>query len=165
MAKLDWQPIEPDKKDWLYAASTEEQQRRGSIGHLRGDFGSQGTEFWTAWFDHQPQLKSAPFRREFDTVVNDLRKAGGLLHDFRTMRHECTSGTAFVDSFGFRAESAHYEYCLRCIPRRDDYHFYLYAFDKTAQREHERLSVKGQLTGPIPRAESTNNHKMKEMER
>ena len=28
----------------------------------------------------------------------------------------------------------YYEYCLRCTPRRGDYNFYLYCYDKSAQR-------------------------------
>ena len=133
-----WKPIETEKQDWLYSAQRETDAERGCIGHLRGDFGRGGNEFWTSWFDHTPRLKSAAFREELQSVVNHLREEGGLLSGFAAMRRQCRSGLACDDSYGFRAETAHYEYCLRCIPRRDDYHFYLYFYDKDTQREHAR---------------------------
>lgn len=133
-----WKPIETEKQDWLYSGQRETDAEWGCIGHLRGDFGSDGHAFWTSWFDHTPRLKSAAFREELQSVVNHLREEGGLLSGFAAMRRQCRSGLACDDSYGFRAETAHYEYCLRCIPRRDDYHFYLYFYDKDTQREHAR---------------------------
>ena len=52
-----WKPLEAEKLDWLYSGNHEEDLERGCIGHLRGDFGHSGKEFWTGWFDHQPDLK------------------------------------------------------------------------------------------------------------
>lgn len=133
-----WKSIETEKQDWLYSGQRETDAERGCIGHLRGDFGREGNAFWTSWFDHTPRLKSAAFREELQSVVNHLREEGGLLSGFAAMRSQCRSGLACDDSYGFRAETARYEYCLRCIPRRDDYHFYLYCYDKDAQRAHAR---------------------------
>ena len=109
------------------------------MGHLRGDFGKSGGEFWTSWFDHQPDLKSTAFHEELQNVVNALRKQDGLLRNFASMSRGCRDGLACEDSFGFKAESPHYTYCLRCTPRRGDYNFYLYAYDKDAQREQAVL--------------------------
>ena len=134
--QIIWKAIKPDKKDWLYSCRAEADAERGCIGHLRGDFGRSGTEFWTSWFDHNASLKSAAFRDELQSVVNTLREKGGILSDFASMSRQCREGTYCNDSFGFHAESKNYEYCLRCIPRRGDYSFYLYAYDKAAQREH-----------------------------
>lgn len=132
---ITWKAIEPEKKDWLYSCRAKADVERGCVGHLRGDFGRTGTEFWTSWFDHQSKLKSADFRAELQTVVNSLREKGNLLADFASMNNACRDGTFCNDSYGFRAESKNYEYCLRCIPRRGDYNFYLYSYDKNAQRE------------------------------
>ena len=137
--ELTWRPIEPDKTDWLYSGNSEQDLERGCVGHLRGDFGKSGGEFWTSWFDHQPDLKSTAFHEELQNVVNALRKQDGLLRNFASMSRGCRDGLACEDSFGFKAESPHYTYCLRCTPRRGDYNFYLYAYDKDAQREHAML--------------------------
>ena len=71
-------------------------------------------------------------------------------------------GLACEDSFGFKAESPHYTYCLRCTPRRGDYNFYLYAYDKDAQREHALLKGRKE-----PEKQKTAKPKIKrnEMER
>ncbi len=134
--QLTWEPIESDKRDWLYSAQGKHDAERGCIGHLRGDFGRDGHEFWTSWFDHQVGLKTVSFRDELQAVVNSLREEGGLLQSFASMSKQCRDGFPCDASYGFHAESQHYEYCLRCTPRRGDYNFYLYCYDKSAQREH-----------------------------
>lgn len=162
---IQWKPIEPEKKEWLYSNHGEKDVLRGCIGHLRGDFGRDGDEFWTSWFDHQPALKRLAFRDELQNVVNGMREEGGLLHDFASMSKGCRQGTSIDDSYGFRMETRNYEYCLRCIPRRGDYNFYLYCYDKNAQREHaqEKPSVTAQLKQQ-PKPEIKSNNKNKEME-
>lgn len=160
--ELSWKPIESDKTDWLYSGSSEQDLERGCVGHLRGDFGKSGGEFRTSWFDHQPELKSPAFHEEFQNVVNSLRKQDGLLRNFASMNRGCREGLSCDDSFGFKAESPHYTYCLRCIPRRGDYNFYLYAYDKDAQREHALLKGRKE-----PKKQKTAKPKIKrnEMER
>ena len=51
------------------------------------------------------------------------------------MSRQCRDGLACDGSFGFQADTRNYTYCLRCMPRRGDYNFYLYAYDKNAQRQ------------------------------
>ena len=135
-AELSWHPIDPGKTGWLYSDSQEAESERGCIGHLRGDFGSSGKEFWTTWFTHQPGLLTAGFRNELQGVVDRLREKGGLLSSFDQMRKQCRAGTSIDESYGFHAESSNYEYCLRCIPVRGSYHLYLYCYDKSAQRDY-----------------------------
>ena len=134
--QIAWKPLDPDRKDWLYSANRETDLQRGCIGHLRGDFGSSGTEFWTSWFDHQPQLRTEAFHQELQKVISELRRGDGLLQNLSSMSRRCREGLSCDDSFGFKGESRNYTYCLRCTPRRGDYNFYLYAYDKNAQREH-----------------------------
>ena len=133
---IEWKPLNPDKQDWLYSADRKADLERGCIGHLRGDFGSSGTEFWTSWFDHQPRLKNKAFQDELQDVVNGLRKGEGLLQNLAGMSRQCRNGLACDDSFGFQAETRNYTYCLRCTPRRGDYNFYLYAYDKNARHRN-----------------------------
>ena len=154
---LQWKPIEADKISWLFSENQEADLERGCIGHLRGDFGSSGTEFWTSWFTHQPGLLTGGFRDELQSVVNQLRVKGGLLSGFDQMRKLCRSGTSVDDSYGFHAESRNYEYCLRCIPVRGSYHLYLYCYDKNAQRDQahrkeQRIPLQDQLKKPVPQA-------------
>ena len=159
-----WKPISADKTDWLYSGSSDEDLQRGCVGHLRGDFGQQGNEFWTSWFNHQPLLNTETFRAEVQDVLNDLRGEEGLLRNRASMSRHCREGLPVEDSYGFQAETENYQYCLRCNPRRVDYNFYLYIYDKHAQREYA-LSQ----TAELPVLHETTNppktHKTKEMER
>ena len=160
--ELVWKPIEADKADWLYSGDSEQDLERGCVGHLRGDFGNSGAEFWTSWFDHRPDLKRTVFHDELQNVVNGLRKEGGLLRNFAAMSRGCREGLPCDDSFGFKAESPHYTYCLRCIPRRGDYNFYLYAYDKDFQREH---ALQKGLKEPSKQQPNMPKNKNNEMER
>ena len=163
---LAWQPIPAEKSDWLYSDSDKDEQR-GCVGHLRGDFGRNGDEFWTSWFDHQRALKKDDFITELQTVVNDLRKPGGLLNSFSAMNRRCYEGKEIRGSYGFHAESQKYEYCLRCNPMRGDYNFYLYSYSKEAQREHaqEKPSITEQLKTKPTHAHTGKENRTNEKER
>ena len=126
---MNWLPIESGKSSWLYSGNDKQDLERRCIGHLRGDFGRSGKEFWTSWFDHELILKTEEFREEFNEVVNELRD--GLLSDFYTMYKESRTGLLLErDEYGLCSESDHFIYCLRCIPRKGDYNFYIYCYDK-----------------------------------
>ena len=84
--QITWKPVEAEKADWLYSSHEETDAERGCVGHLRGDFGRSGTEFWTSWFDHSPKLNNEEFRQELQTIVDGLRNEGGLLSNFASMR-------------------------------------------------------------------------------
>ena len=156
---MRWEPLSPDKIDWGYSDSDSERDH-ACVGHLRGDFGRGGDEFWTSWFDHRPSLKSEAFRNELQDMVNGLRRKGGLLENFTGMSRQCGKGLANDGSFSFQAETRDYLYCLRCTPRRGDYNFYLYAYDKNAQRMHEQT-----LQKPEKRIPDKPRIKKSEMER
>ena len=108
-----------------------------------------------------PQRNHAAFRAELQSVVEDLRNAGGLLSNLAGMRSQCRSGRVCDDSYGFYAETPNYEYCLRCTPRRGEYNFYLYCYDKQAQREHKKHREQSEPASPAP----IRKHKKQEMER
>ncbi len=121
--------IGPDRMDWVFSGDKHDDEARGCVGHLRGDFGRDGDEFWTTWWDHLPELKTQSFRDEFQVVVNTLRK--GILRDYKAMNRMLRNGRPCGrGEYAFEFETPDYLYCLRCIPRRSDYNFYLYAYDK-----------------------------------
>ena len=45
-------PFSPEEAALFYS-NDEKDKELGCIGHLRGDFGHKGREFWHTWFDHQ----------------------------------------------------------------------------------------------------------------
>ena len=52
--------------DFFFPSEGEAAEQHGFIGYLRGDYGRDGREFWTTWFDEQESLKTDVFRDEFD---------------------------------------------------------------------------------------------------
>ena len=159
--QMTWKPIEAEKTDWLYSDRGEADAERGCIGHLRGDFGRSGTGLWMRWFDHTPELNHSRFQSELQSVVDGLRNEGGLLANLSSMRKGCRYDGAIGNGYyGYRAETSRYEYYLRCLPQHGDYNFYLYCYDKEAQRAHSRKQ-NAALNAPVP----TIKPKKQEMER
>ena len=113
----------------------------GCIGHLRGDFGTYGREFWTTWFPHAEEYKTPDFVQEFDDLVNALRK--DFLKDFEAFKKFCRShsdadiGDDPMYSYGFELQSDKFFYCLRCLLRRGNYHFYIYCYDAVRLQKRE----------------------------
>ena len=123
-----------EEKDLFYTIN----DALGCIGHLRGDFGSDGKEFFTTWFDHKcDHLNDQRFKSVFDTLINQLRREGQVLSGRREMERYCTPHqdcrllNPYVDkSWGFRIYSPHYAFYLRCMPIKGDYNFYIFCYDK-----------------------------------
>jgi hypothetical protein len=65
-----------DKDSLFFRMEGERAERHGFIGYFRADFGKSGREFWTTWFDGQPDLKTFGFKNEFDSVIDALRNDG-----------------------------------------------------------------------------------------
>lgn len=131
----------------MFSQSEKEDHANGCIGHLRGDFGTDGNEFHTTWWPHQNDvLNTHEFKSDIDRVVNWLREGFAPLKDRNTMRRFCelrgrvlNAEEAILPPCGFSIHTKNYQYMLRCIPRKGDYNFYLYCYDKKA-REQERIT-------------------------
>ena len=117
----------------LYFSDSSKDAERGCVGHLRIDFGRDGDEFWTSWFDHQENLKTEEFKQEFDDVINELRKT--VLSNFNEMSSVCSlhRDCSVEGSYCFKVETDRYEYYLRCIPSAGSYNAYCYCYDKEQQ--------------------------------
>lgn len=125
---------EADKK--LFFSQPEKDIELGCIGHLRGDFGRAGNEFWTTWWPHCSGLKTPVFADEFDRLVNALREYG-FFKNRAAMKAFCEkqeaaqlkSFTGFT--YGFRVLSKRYAYFIRCFTEGGDYNFYIYCYDRS----------------------------------
>ena len=115
----------------LYYSGSEAEAR--CIGHLRGDFGKSGDEFWHSWFPHAADARNVePFKAELKAVVDSLRK--NLLKNRVFMQkylreHDSLmlESGIFV-SRGYMVVTEQYEYYIRCQPQPGDYNFYIYAY-------------------------------------
>lgn len=131
---MEIRPINFAEKKYTYAQSTQLEGQTGSIGHLRGDFGS-GNDFFSSWFDHRKHLKTDEFKSEFDEVINALRSDKyGLLKSRTDMAHyarkypDSAFQGSYTTEYGFRVDTEKHAYLIRCNPTRGDYNFYCFCY-------------------------------------
>lgn len=135
-------PLTIEERKYTYAQSTQIRSQTGSIGHLRGDFGS-GEQFYTTWDEHDDRLKTPEFSSELDDVINELRSnACGLLKSRRSMVNyarknpESSFKGAYTTEYGFRVDTEKYSYLLRCNPTQGDYNFYCFCYQREWLDKH-----------------------------
>ena len=103
------------------------------IGHLRGDFGSGGTEFWTGWFPHAAADRNdKPFQDEFSSLVQTLRRSvlknRVFMQKYLREHDSLMLESGIITSRGYMVTTEQYEYYIRCQPQPGDYNFYIYAY-------------------------------------
>ena len=60
MSRFHIRPARPDEAGLFYTPNPEEDKRRGTIGHVRMDFGRSGNEFWHTWWPRGPEELNSP---------------------------------------------------------------------------------------------------------
>ena len=142
-------PLHTDEQKYTYRQSTQIEGQTGSIGYLRGDFGS-GKEFFSSWFDHRRDLKTDKFKSELDEVINALRSEEyGLLKSRTDMTQYAAKypDSAFqgnyATEYGFRADTEKYSFLIRCNPARGDYNFYCYCYVREWLDRHMEKASRG----------------------
>lgn len=130
---------DPSLHDLYFTRSETLDKVNGCVGHLRGDFGKSGNEFYTTWWSHQNDALNTPeFKADFDRAVNWLREQPDApLRDFDTMKRccgrykrACTIEQVILPSCGFMVKTKRYVYMLRCTPVKGDYNFYIYCYQR-----------------------------------
>lgn len=147
---MEIQTITPNEWKYTYSQSMQITGQTGSIGHLRGDFGSGGNEFYTTWSDHRPQWKTDEFKAELDEVINALRSPEyGLLQSrsdmgrFARQQTDSAFKGNYCTEYGFRVDTDKHAYLLRCNPTKGDYNFYCYCYVKEWLDKHISNAEKG----------------------
>ena len=140
MSRFLIRPARPDETGLFYTPHPEEDRRRGTIGHVRMDFGRSGNEFWHTWWPRGPEeLNSPVFKAELQEVVDTMRE--NVLKSRFSMERFCYEhggkiAGGYVQNYGYIVETEHYRYCLRCNPSPGDYNGYLTAYDLDVQRQN-----------------------------
>ena len=148
--KFHIRPARPEEAGLFYTPHPEEDKRRGTIGHIRMDFGRSGNEFWHTWWPRGPEeLNSPVFKAELQEVVDTLRES--VLKNRFAMERFCyehggkISG-GWTQNYGYIVETEHYRYCLRCTPFPGDYQGYLYCYDLRQQQMAQQNRAVGRAT-------------------
>jgi len=124
---------EPESK-LFFRLDGESAERHGAIGYMRADFGQNGNEFWTTWFDTQPHLKTPGFKKEFENIINTLRDAGPEppFASRRSLEAFCYANPSKElngRGDGYFIQTQDYSYFFRCLPRVGNYDIYCFAYD------------------------------------
>ncbi len=136
---------------YTYNQSSQLNSQTGCIGHLRGDMGRSGKEFYTTWTDHRGDLKTPDFKAEIDEVINALRfdkEYGGVLKSRTALDRFCHSqpesgfGGESQD-FGFRADTGKFAYLFRLNPSQGMYNLYCYCYRRDWLDRHMRNAERG----------------------
>lgn len=148
--ELTLRPMTQAEQAYSYSQSQQISNQTGLIGHLRADFGSTGTGFFSNFFDFRESLKSEDFKAEFDEVINALRedkRFGGILTSRDAMRRYCNKHSdSSIEpgyNYGFRADTTHYSYMLRVTPKRGEYNIYCYCYLRQWLEAHMNRAEKG----------------------
>ena len=147
---MDIRPLTEAEQKYTYTQSMQIQGQTGCIGHLRGDFGSNGNGFYTSWDDHWEKWKTDKFKAELDDVINVLRSGTyGLLQDRAAMSRyaaqypESAIKGNYCTEYGFRVETEKHAFLIRCNPTPGDYNFYCYCYVKEWLDQHIGNAEKG----------------------
>ena len=116
----------------------------GYIGHLRGDFGMSGTEYWTTWHNGTDALNTTEFRVEIGELERYLKEQSPtpILKDRATMRYICElhNGFKLADKFAdihlYKVVTEKYTYFIRCFYGMGDYNFYIFAYNNEKMRKY-----------------------------
>ena len=148
--ELTVRPMTQAEQAYCYSQSQQISGQAGLIGQLRADFGSNGTGFFSNFFDFRKDLKSEDFKAEFNEVINALRedqRFGGILAGRSAMSKYCHKhpGSSIEPgyNYGFRADTAHYTYMLRVTPKRGEYNLYCYCYLRQWLEGHMKRAEKG----------------------
>lgn len=143
---------EPEQK-YSFKQTMQFNSMCGAVGYLRGNFGRDGNEFHSTWFDIIKEHKTPEFQQEFDNVINALRddiKYRGLLRNLDDMKMLCHTRPSSkikianeMNCYGFRVDSDKYSYLIRCMPHKGDYNFYVYAYNREWLNQHIQRAEKG----------------------
>lgn len=142
-----------NEKIYALRQSQQLKMQTGYVGYLRGDFGSQGNEFYSAWMDEIKDRKTPQFQLEFDDVINALRdnpQYSWILYNLEEMKFFCNtrpeSYIAFDSmpyTFAFRADTENYSYLIKCQTGKGDYNFCVTAYEKDCLDRHIKNAEKG----------------------
>lgn len=147
---LTLRPMTQAEQAYCYSQSQQISGQTGLIGQLRADFGSNGTGFFSNFFDFRKDLKSEDFKAEINEVINALREDqqfGGILASRTAMSKYCKKhpGSSIEPdyNYGFRADTDHYSYMLRVTPKKGEYNLYCYCYLRQWLDSHMKRAEKG----------------------
>ena len=150
--KLEIKALQPEERLYVYSQSQQLRAQTGSIGHLRGDFGKSGCEFFCTWEGHIKSYRLDTFGDEFDRFINALRfdtvndrpfAGRNALRLYCKAHPESGFKGNYSEEYGFRVDKGQYSFLLRCNPMVGDYNFYVFCYIKKLLDSYMERARKG----------------------
>ncbi|MEK4508896.1 hypothetical protein [Paenibacillus sp. FSL K6-2524] len=148
------QSAAPEDAAYFYSGSADANMERCCIGHLRGDFGRSGEEFWMTWFTRRSTLQTPDFEAELGKVMQAIGDQG-VLKSRREMLRFCSQhpeariqGGWSKDVYGFCMQTQEHRYYLRCFPFAGDYNFYVYCYARPERLAEQHRQYSSTPTAP-----------------
>ena len=144
---MDFRVLKPAERNYTYSQSQQISMQTGCIGHLRADMDSNGEGFFSSWDDFRKDLKTQEFKDEFDAVINELRKDGGILRNRGALSKFCfsTPDSSFGNEreYGVRVDTEKYAYLMRLNPYKGEYNLYCYCYVRDWLDKHLKQAERG----------------------
>lgn len=144
---MDFRVMKPEERNYTYSQSQQISMQTGCIGHLRADMDSNGEGFFSSWDDFRKDLKTQEFKDEFDAVINELRKDGGILRNRSALSKYCfsTPDSSFDNEreYGVRVDTEKYAYLMRLNPHKGEYNLYCYCYVRDWLNKHLKQAERG----------------------
>ena len=144
---MDFRVLKPAERNYTYSQSQQISMQTGCIGHLRADMDSNGEGFFSSWDDFRKDLKTQEFKDEFDAVINELRKDGGILRNRGALSKFCfsTPDSSFGNEreYGVRVDTGKYAYLMRLNPYKGEYNLYCYCYVRDWLDKHLKQAERG----------------------
>ena len=130
----------PEQRRLLFALDKNDPYASNKIGYLRGDFGKDGNEFYSTWFDSNVQLKCSHFKDILDELIIELRGDFelSLLKNRKKMADICSKHpdnrlTEYwnTETFGFYLKKVSINFSSNAIPELETTTFMSTAFPRT----------------------------------
>jgi hypothetical protein len=132
--------MQPEERLYTYPQSLTLQSQTGSIGYLRGDFGSPRGCFF-CWNEVRRSLQTEEFQNELEALIQDQRK-NGFLKDQPSMRKltdahpESGFQGEHETEYGFRVDQGEYAYLFRLSENQSECHFFCWCFQRESLDRH-----------------------------
>ena len=144
---MDFRVMKPEERNYTYSQSQQISMQTGCIGHLRADMDSNGEGFFSSWDDFRKDLKTQEFKDEFDAVINELRKDGGILRNRGALSKFCFAApdSSFGNDreYGVRVDTEKYAYLMRLNPYKGEYNLYCYCYVRDWLDKHLKQAERG----------------------
>jgi len=144
---MEYRRIKGMECPYTYSRNKEDAET-GCIGHMRGEFnGTNVYSFWTTWFPHQQNRLCVPkFELELGRVMRMLR--GNILESLPRLKEFCEMSLEkiFRDAgYGMCITSDDYAFLLRLNPDAEQYHFFMYCYEKKTFHEYLLSKTKEEI--------------------